>query len=245
MYTKRKKPGDKTQQSGDKTHNGSIVSGHVDELLGGYIEGWKKNSNFNVTLGSSLDPGFPSLSKVTGTVRSQDGSLKEDSYTNSMCLESWGRSNYARILIEIDVCNDFGDNLVMAVPNLEGTGYTKEIIRVEHEWKPPRCSTCFIFGHLLDHFPKSPTRVMNKMDKRGEPKMNQFVGKRNVLTLGNDTFSLSNSFKALNVGNSVSEEVETGNKASTSGVQEEGQSSTSLVEKINMFEKQLREGECG
>ncbi|GKA15233.1 putative ribonuclease H-like domain-containing protein [Tanacetum coccineum] len=44
-----------------------------------------------------------------------------DSYTNSMCLESWGRSSYARILVEIDACNDFSDNLVMAVPNLEGT----------------------------------------------------------------------------------------------------------------------------
>ncbi|GJR23246.1 uncharacterized mitochondrial protein-like protein [Tanacetum coccineum] len=31
------------------------------------------------------------------------------------------------------------DNLVMAMPNLEGTGYTKETIRVEYEWKPPRC----------------------------------------------------------------------------------------------------------
>ncbi|GKB29394.1 hypothetical protein Tco_0868795 [Tanacetum coccineum] len=62
--------------------------------------------------------------------------------------------------------------------------------------------------------------------------------------LSNGTFSVSKSFEALNVENSVSEEVETGNKASTSSVQEEGQSSTSLVEKINMFEKQLLEGNC-
>ncbi|GKB35670.1 hypothetical protein Tco_0880612 [Tanacetum coccineum] len=57
------------------------------------------------------------------------------------------------------------DNLVMAVPNLEGTGYTKEYIRVEYEWKPPRCSTCLIFGHSLDDFSKAPKRVVNKMDK--------------------------------------------------------------------------------
>ncbi|GKD76674.1 zinc knuckle CX2CX4HX4C containing protein, partial [Tanacetum coccineum] len=47
-----------------------------------------------------------------------------DSYNNSMCLESYGRSNYARILIEIDACNGFSDNLVMVVPNLDGPGYT-------------------------------------------------------------------------------------------------------------------------
>ncbi|GKA68678.1 reverse transcriptase domain-containing protein [Tanacetum coccineum] len=52
------------------------------------------------------------------------------------------------------------------------------------------------------------------------------------------------SFEALNVENLVSEEVETGNKASTSGLQDEGQSSTQLVEKINMFEKKLLEGQC-
>ncbi|GJT93963.1 hypothetical protein Tco_1082808 [Tanacetum coccineum] len=70
------------------------------------------------------------------------------------------------------------------------------------------------------------------------------VGKKNVSASGNGTFSVSKSFEALNVENSVSEEVETGNKASTSSVQEEGQSSTSLVEKINMFEKQLLERNC-
>ncbi|GJZ18989.1 hypothetical protein Tco_0555579 [Tanacetum coccineum] len=29
-------------------------------------------------------------------------SMMLESYTNSMCLESWGQSSYARILIEID-----------------------------------------------------------------------------------------------------------------------------------------------
>nr|GEX59205.1 hypothetical protein [Tanacetum cinerariifolium] len=45
-----------------------------------------------------------------------------DSYINSMCLESWGRSSYARILIEINACDEYSDILVMVVPNLEGQG---------------------------------------------------------------------------------------------------------------------------
>ncbi|GJY13533.1 putative reverse transcriptase domain-containing protein [Tanacetum coccineum] len=65
------------------------------------------------------------------------------SYTNSICLESWGRSNYARILIENNACNDFIDHLVMAVSNLEGSGYTKDTIRMEYEWEPTHCSTCW------------------------------------------------------------------------------------------------------
>ncbi|GKB53732.1 hypothetical protein Tco_0904485 [Tanacetum coccineum] len=51
-------------------------------------------------------------------------------------------------------------------------------------------------------------------------------GKTNSSTSGNDIFSLSNSFEALNVDNPVTEEVDSGYKAFTSGVQEEGQNFT-------------------
>nr|GEZ52894.1 hypothetical protein [Tanacetum cinerariifolium] len=57
------------------------------------------------------------------------------------------------------------DNLIMVVPNLEGTGYPKETIHVEYEWKPTSCSTCLIFGHSLDDCLKAPKRMVNKMDK--------------------------------------------------------------------------------
>ncbi|GKD93377.1 hypothetical protein Tco_1373214 [Tanacetum coccineum] len=57
-------------------------------------------------------------------------------------------------------------NLVMVVPNLEGTGYTKETILIEYEWELPRCNTCMIFGHSLDDCSKvAPKRVENQMDK--------------------------------------------------------------------------------
>ncbi|GJX19582.1 RNA-directed DNA polymerase, eukaryota, reverse transcriptase zinc-binding domain protein [Tanacetum coccineum] len=46
-----------------------------------------------------------------------------DSYTSSMYKESWG------------------------------PGHTKETIRVEYEWKPPRCPTCNIFGHTGETCP--------------------------------------------------------------------------------------------
>nr|GEV80802.1 hypothetical protein [Tanacetum cinerariifolium] len=174
----------------------------------------------------------------------------------------------------------------MIVPNLEGTGYTKEIIRVEYEWEPPRCSTCLKFGHSVDDYLKALKRVVNRVDKgkggssgaddegfievkkkksggknRGTknfnpvsvkpktqylPKVNHSIednnGKKNVSTSGNSskktsmtnastlvngTFSFSNSFEALNVDDPANEEVESGNKASTSSVQEEWQSAIS------------------
>ncbi|GKB60954.1 putative RNA-directed DNA polymerase, partial [Tanacetum coccineum] len=172
------------------------------------------------------------------------------------------------------------DNLVMVVPNLEGPGYTKETMGVEYEWQPPRCSTCFLFGHSVDNCPKALKRVLNMVEKgKGgssrdddegfievnqtteevSPKTTSSVGKKNVSTSGNSSkkknttnattsyngvFLLSNSFEALNVDDSVTVEVESGNKASTSCVQEGENSSTPLVEKIHRFEKQLLEGTC-
>nr|GEV72322.1 hypothetical protein [Tanacetum cinerariifolium] len=170
------------------------------------------------------------------------------SYMKSMCLESWGQSNYARVLIEINARNYFSDNLV-----------------------PARGSTCLIYGYSLVDCPKAASkRVVNGMDKgKGQTsgadderfievkkknyvkstyeashKIAPSIGKNNVSTSGNGTFFLSNSFEALNVENPVIKEVETGNKAFTSGVQEEGQRSTPLLERINVFEKQLLEEKC-
>ncbi|GKA78685.1 multidrug resistance-associated protein 5 [Tanacetum coccineum] len=143
-------------------------------------------------------------------------------------------------------------NLVMVVPNLEGTGYMKETVRVEYEWEPPHYITEKKSGGN-NRGNKNFKLVSVKPETHYRPKANQsteavtqkmtLVGKKNVSTSCNGTFSLSNSFEALNVENLVIEDIETGNKASTFEVQEEGQSSTPLVEKINIFEKQLPRGE--
>ncbi|GJS45942.1 hypothetical protein Tco_0596063 [Tanacetum coccineum] len=111
--------------------------------------------------------------------------------------------------------NRFGDNLIMVVPNLDGLGYTKETIRVEYEWEPPRFSTCLIFGHSVDDCSKAPKQVVNKDKGRSSEADDGNSSKKtktNALTSGNGTFSLSNSLEALNVDNTVNEEVNLGGK---------------------------------
>ncbi|GKE60667.1 zinc knuckle CX2CX4HX4C containing protein, partial [Tanacetum coccineum] len=44
--------------------------------------------------------------------------------------------------------------LLLLVFPLTGDGFTKETIRVEYEWRPPRCDICKIFGHVHEHCPK-------------------------------------------------------------------------------------------
>ncbi|GKC51394.1 zinc knuckle CX2CX4HX4C containing protein [Tanacetum coccineum] len=77
-----------------------------------------------------------------------------DSYTSSMCNDSWGRSSFARCLIEINSEADLVDVVTIGIPSLTGDDFTKETIRVEYEWRPPRCDLCKIFSHVHDHCPK-------------------------------------------------------------------------------------------
>ncbi|GJV69538.1 cysteine-rich receptor-like protein kinase [Tanacetum coccineum] len=77
-----------------------------------------------------------------------------DAFTSSMCKESWGRISFARALIEVSSESELKTEVTMAIPNEKGDGYTKEVIRVEYEWKPPHCGDCKIFGHDLFQCPK-------------------------------------------------------------------------------------------
>ena len=81
-----------------------------------------------------------------------------DSYTSSMCKDSWGRSSFARCLIEVSSEAELVEVVTIGVPSLIGDGFTKDTIRVEYEWRPPRCTLCKIFGHIHDH---CPNKVVN------------------------------------------------------------------------------------
>nr|GEW16450.1 hypothetical protein [Tanacetum cinerariifolium] len=39
--------------------------------------------------------------------------------------------------------------------------YTREVIRVEYEWQPPRCAECKNFGRTLDKCPKGSNKPVN------------------------------------------------------------------------------------
>ncbi|GJT66824.1 sodium/hydrogen exchanger 6, partial [Tanacetum coccineum] len=88
-----------------------------------------------------------------------------------MCKESWGRSSFARCLIEINAEAEFVESITIGIPELEGTNFIKETIRVEYEWKPPRCNTCNIFGHSGESCPKKVvnTPVVNTTNSTNTP----------------------------------------------------------------------------
>ncbi|GJW74410.1 retrovirus-related pol polyprotein from transposon 17.6 [Tanacetum coccineum] len=79
-----------------------------------------------------------------------------DSYTSNMCLNSWGRSTYARALIEISAKTELQKSMVIAIPLSNKVGHTFVTIDIEYEWTPPRCATCKVFDHVDEKCPKLP-----------------------------------------------------------------------------------------
>ncbi|GJY33938.1 hypothetical protein Tco_0418407 [Tanacetum coccineum] len=84
-----------------------------------------------------------------------------------------GRMGYARALIEISTESELKKEVKMVVPIVEGEGHTIEQMRVEYEWRPPRCPECLIFG--LDH-ESCPKRVV-------DPKVNLTAGQEDGFTM--------------------------------------------------------------
>nr|GEZ60908.1 hypothetical protein [Tanacetum cinerariifolium] len=63
--------------------------------------------------------------------------LMLDSYTSDMCIQSWGRSSYTRIMIELQAIMKLKDNIVVAMPKITKEGHYTCNVYVEYEWKPP------------------------------------------------------------------------------------------------------------
>nr|GFA22747.1 hypothetical protein [Tanacetum cinerariifolium] len=130
---------------------------------------WVKLHGVPVTAFSEDDvntvPVWVKLHGVPITAFSEDGlsaiatklgtPLMLDSYTSDMCMQSWGRSSYARFMIELRADVELKDNIVVAIPKITREGHYTCNVRVEYEWKPLRCSSCKVFRHIHDEGPKN------------------------------------------------------------------------------------------
>ncbi|GJZ51256.1 hypothetical protein Tco_0605771 [Tanacetum coccineum] len=89
----------------------------------------------------------------------------EEAFTSTMFEDSWGRINIARALVGINVDSVLKYKVSMAIPIEDGTEYTREVIKVEYEWKPPHCTDCKIFKHTNDKCSKGVNNLDTPSDK--------------------------------------------------------------------------------
>ncbi|GKC47658.1 retrotransposon protein, putative, ty1-copia subclass [Tanacetum coccineum] len=130
--------------------------------------------------------------------------LMLDSYTSDMCMQSWGRSSYARVMIELLADVELKDNIVVAMPKITREGHYTCNVCVEYEWKPPRCSSCKVFRHIHEECPKNTGASEKKTVKK--PSQTS----RGV----EPTIEVSNS-NPFDVLNSVDNDVEFGTNGGT------------------------------
>ncbi|GKF12771.1 putative reverse transcriptase domain-containing protein [Tanacetum coccineum] len=126
---------------------------------------WVKLHGVLVTAFS--DDGLSAIATKLGTP------LMLDSYSADMCLQSWGRSSYARVMIELRADLELKDNIVVAMPRIRGEGHYTCNVRVEYEWKPPRCSSCKVFRHIHEEYPKNTGASEKKTMKKTMKKPSQ------------------------------------------------------------------------
>nr|GEY33828.1 peptidase S10, serine carboxypeptidase, alpha/beta hydrolase fold protein [Tanacetum cinerariifolium] len=155
------------------------------------------------------------------------GTVENFQFTNTSIAAV---SSYARVMIELQVDVELKDNIVMDMPKITRDGHYTCNVYVEYEWKPSRCSSCKVFGHIHEECSKNTGTCKKKIVK----------SLAKLLKVDNDVEFSTNE----NTTNLVN------NRATSSGSSfmnidndEEFVSNTPIGEKINKIERQICEGE--
>ncbi|GJR57357.1 hypothetical protein Tco_1499519 [Tanacetum coccineum] len=92
-----------------------------------------------------------------------------------MCMQSWGRSSYARGVIELRVNVEFKDIIMVAIPKLVGEGFYMCTIHnivsdVEKNWKNPRQAArgVQVGPNVAFKLVKQVYRLISSSDKKKE-----------------------------------------------------------------------------
>ncbi|GJZ92101.1 cytokinin dehydrogenase 3-like protein [Tanacetum coccineum] len=203
---------------------------------------WVKLHGVPVTAFS--EDGLSAIATKLGTL------LMLDSYTSDMCMQSWGRSSYARVMIELRAKVELKDNIVVAMPKITKEGHYICNVRVEYEWKPPRRLSCKVFRHIHEEYlknigagkkktvkkPSQTSRgvpVGSKMGFKPQKEYQPVTKMPNASSSGNKkksvkpTIEVSNS-NLFDVLNSVDNDVEFGTNRGTTNLVNNGATSSGI-----------------
>nr|GEY66191.1 hypothetical protein [Tanacetum cinerariifolium] len=176
--------------------------------------GIKEKSLNRISLNTSLGIGVSTKSKDTineDTLASAASTVKDGvtpsvvdmtvEMENLSSLEdTTGLGSFPKLSMPVNTtaCNtpDLKDNIVMAMPTITREGHYICNVYVEYEWKPPRCASCKVFGHIH----KDSLKNIGAIEKKTVKKPSQTS--RSVLEKGVEPtieVSYSNPFEVLNL----------------------------------------------
>ncbi|GJX97437.1 zinc knuckle CX2CX4HX4C containing protein [Tanacetum coccineum] len=136
-----------------------------------------------------------------------------DSYTSSMCNDSWGRSSFARCLIEVNSEVDLVDVVTIGIPSLTGDDFIKETIHKKRKGKSKSTNVGQFAGPSIKpnvrYEPKAITSSPKKgATNEGNASRSPTMSKTTGYSSKNDNIITSNSYSALNEEEDEEEDIE-------------------------------------
>ncbi|GJX24307.1 reverse transcriptase domain-containing protein [Tanacetum coccineum] len=109
---------------------------------------------------------------------------------------AYSEDGLSLIATQVSMEKELKQEVIMGVPEVEGTVHTNVKIQVEYEWKPPLCHDCHVFGHNDDQCPK---RVIETVTVKLDAKMivSAPAGTMETESDDIDVFKLKNQFDSL------------------------------------------------
>ncbi|GKB10355.1 RNA-directed DNA polymerase, eukaryota, reverse transcriptase zinc-binding domain protein [Tanacetum coccineum] len=93
-----------------------------------------------------------------------------DSMTSYVCKNRLGRTEFVRVLVEIEAVKGFKNEVEIQYRDKDqGIKGTKKV-KVEYDWKAPLCSHCKVFGHNFDQCTKRVKTAEELAQKEVEEK---------------------------------------------------------------------------
>ncbi|GJV20595.1 hypothetical protein Tco_1369615 [Tanacetum coccineum] len=173
--------------------------------------------------------------------------LMLDSYTSDMCMQSWDRSSYARVIIELRADVELKDNTVVVMPRIKGEGNYICASKKKTAKKPSQTSRGVPVGPKMSFKPQKEYRPVSKKHSASSSS-NKKKGVEPTIEVSN-----SNPFEVLNL---VDNDVELDNNAnlvnseatsigsSFKNVDNSSSGTTLILEKIRKFEELLTNGQA-
>ncbi|GKA80496.1 hypothetical protein Tco_0787188 [Tanacetum coccineum] len=144
-----------------------------------------------------------------------------------------GKSSYVRVMIELRTDVELKDNIVVVMPKITREGHYICNVLVEYEWKPPRCASCKVFGHIHEECPKNTGVGENKTIKKHSQTSR-------VLNLVDNDEELSTNRGTTNLVNNGA----TSSGSSFMNVDNSSTGTTPIIDKIGKFEELLTSGQA-
>nr|GEV00936.1 hypothetical protein [Tanacetum cinerariifolium] len=178
-----------------------------------------------------------------------DAPLMLDSFTSNMCMQSWGKSSYTSVMIELQDDMELKYTIVVAMLKLVWNGFYMFTIRVEYELKPPRCACCKVFGRVQDECPKNiGSNVAKNLKKPSQAPRGVSVGPKIGFKRVKQVYRhVSKKNNANTSGNKKKDDAESRKEANSSGysfwnARSGSTTTTPIVEKVDKLERLIIDG---